>query len=161
MKVAGGVIALACAVASGLATAQTTASSDEIKAARRTSNDALLHRDLKAFGASLDTDFVMVDGSGAFVPSRQAYLDAFAMDFADPKAVRYERIPDKVEISDAAPLASEQGHWIGQRPDGSKAYGGTYLAMWRKTASGWKLRSELFVLLNCYDAAACGRYRTP
>ena len=69
------------------------------------------------------------------------------------------RIPDKVEISGAAPLASEQGHWTGIRKDGTTAYGGAYLAMWRKTGDAWKLRSELFVVLTCDDNQACAAYR--
>jgi ketosteroid isomerase-like protein len=133
----------------------------EIRTARQASNAALRSHDLKAFADSLDTDFVMIRGNGVLVPSRRAYIDTFRKDFADPKAVRYERIPDNVQISNAAPLAAEHGHWVGTRPDGSAAYGGTYLAMWRGTASGWKLRSELFVVLTCADSASCAGYRKP
>ena len=103
----------------------------------------------------------MIRGNGVSVPSRQAYIDLFTHDFADPKAIRYERIADQVEISGAAPLAAEHGHWIGTRADGSRAYGGTYLAMWRKTEAGWKIRSELFVVLACDDGPACAGYRKP
>ena len=131
----------------------------EIRAVRAQSNQAMRRHDSKAFGASLDNDFVMIRGNGVFVPSRQAYIDVLANDFADPKAVRFERIADKVEISSAAPLAAEHGHWIGTRPDGSRAFSGTYLAMWRKTAGGWKIRSEMFVVLECADDAACAVYR--
>lgn len=138
---------------------QPNSAEDQIRGARKVSNQAIQRRDIKAFAASLDADFVMIRGNGVMVPSRQAYIDLFAHDFADPAAVRYERIADKVEISKAAPLAAEHGHWIGTRADGSRAYGGTYLAMWRSTAAGWKIRSELFVVLDCHDAAACAGYR--
>ncbi len=132
-----------------------------IRAARQASNEAIQRHDMKTFATSLDTDFIMIRGNGVLIPSRQAYIDLFAHDFADPKAVRYERIPDKVEISNAAPLAAEHGHWIGTRPDGSRAYGGTYLAMWRGTEAGWKIRSELFVVLVCDDGPSCAGYRKP
>ena len=89
----------------------------------------------------------MVRGNGTAIPTRQGYIDAFQKDFADPNAVTYERVPDRIELSTAAPLAAEHGHWIGRRKDGAPAYQGTYLAMWRSTPSGWKLRSELFILL--------------
>src|SRR4051794_35513568 len=69
----------------------------QIRASRERSNRALAARDIKVFGENLAPDFVMVRGSGAFVPSRQAYIDRFAGDFKDPAAVRYERIPDKIE----------------------------------------------------------------
>jgi ketosteroid isomerase-like protein len=133
----------------------------EIRAARQASNQAIQRHDIKAFAASLDTDFSMIRGNGVLVPSRQAYIDQFAHDFADPKEIRYERVSDKVEISSAAPLAAEHGHWIGTHADGSRAYGGTYLAMWRKTEAGWKIRSELFVVLVCDDGPACAGYRKP
>ena len=131
----------------------------EIRAVRTQSNEAMRKHDSKAFGASLDIDFVMIRGNGVFVPSRQAYIEVLAKDFADPKAVRFERIADRVEISGAAPLAAEHGHWIGTCPDGSRAFNGTYLAMWRKTVGGWKIRSEMFVVLECADEEACAVYR--
>jgi ketosteroid isomerase-like protein len=122
---------------------ETQAAESEIRATREASNQALMHHDIQAFAASLDQDFVMVRGNGVLVPSRQAYLDPFAKDFANPNSVRYQRLPITVEISSAAPLAAERGDWSALRPDGSRAYGGRYMAMWRKTTAGWKLRSEL------------------
>ena len=142
----------------GAALAQSPAA-DAIRAARAASNDALKRHDLAAFAASLDPDLVVVAGRGSFVPSRQAYLDLFAGDFQDPKALRYERITDTVDVNPDAPLAAEHGHWIGFGPAGQRWVGGTYLAMWRRSEAGWKIRSELFVLLQCFDTAACEQYR--
>jgi len=141
------------------AQAQPNPAEAEIRAARRESNRAIQHSDLRAFAASLADDFVMIRGNGTLVPSRSEYIEVFKKDFADPRSVRYERIADKVEISNAAPVAAEHGHWIGTRSDGKRAYGGTYLAMWKRTKSGWKIRSELFVVLTCEDDAACAGYR--
>jgi ketosteroid isomerase-like protein len=138
--------------------AATGADETAIRAIRAESNHAIQQRNLGAFAASLTADFVMVRGSSAFA-SRDAYIDAFGKDFKDPSAVRYERVTDTVELSQAAPLAAEHGHWIGRRPGGGEAYGGTYLAMWRHTDGGWKIRSELFVVLTCADEAACSAYR--
>jgi ketosteroid isomerase-like protein len=121
-----------------------------IRAIRVASNHAIQQGNVEAFAASLTADFVMVRGSSTFA-SRDGYIEAFARDFKDPGAIRYERVTDKVELSQAAPLAAEHG--------GSEAYGGTYLAMWRRTDTGWKIRSELFVVLTCADAAACSAYR--
>lgn len=133
----------------------------EIRAARKASNEAIQRRDVKAYAALLEEDFVQVRGNGTFVPSKQASIDTFERAFADPEAIRFERITDKVEVSQAAPLAAEHGHWIGARPNGSRAFGGTYLAMWRRTPGGWKVRSEMFVVLECHEAAACAAYRQP
>jgi ketosteroid isomerase-like protein len=142
-----------------LAAQEKTDPAQEIRAARERSNRAIAMRDINTFGESLAPDFVMVRGNGSFTPSREAYIERFGNDFKDPNAVRYERIPDKIDISSAAPLAAEHGHWIGTRGDRTRAYGGTYLAMWRRTEAGWKIRSELYVVLNCYDDAACAEYR--
>jgi uncharacterized protein (TIGR02246 family) len=131
----------------------------DIRAVRERSNRALAARDAKAMADTLASDFVQVRGSGAFTPSREAYLESLTQSFADPKSVTYRRTPERIEVSSAAPLAAEHGHWEAIRPDGVSAYGGTYLAMWRFTEAGWKLRSELYVWLNCHDAAACIEYK--
>ncbi|MBB6145961.1 ketosteroid isomerase-like protein [Silvibacterium bohemicum] len=138
--------------------AQTHSEEAEIRTLRVDSNSAIAKGDITAFASSLSDDFVMVRGSGAF-STRAAYIEAFAADFKNPTAVRYERFTDSVEISSAAPLAAEHGHWIGKFSDGRAAYGGTYLAMWRHSTGGWKIRSELFVLLSCDDPAVCDAYR--
>jgi len=134
---------------------------DAIRAARRASNEALKRHDIQAFGASLDPELVVVTGGGSFVPSRQAYMDRLEKDFANPEAFLFERTTDTVDLGETGLLAAEHGHWIGFERDGSRGLGGTYLAMWRKTDTGWKIRSELFVLLNCFDKAACEHYRKP
>jgi ketosteroid isomerase-like protein len=131
----------------------------EIRAARERSNHALAVHDIKMFAEYLAPDFVMVRGNGAFVPSRQAYIDQIGGDFKNPNSVRYERIPDKIELSVTAPLAAEHGHWSATLPSGKRAYTGTYLAMWRRTERAWEIRSELFVLLSCEDEATCQGYR--
>ena len=133
-----------------MAPSQTTPEA-KIRSLRQASNEALKHHDLPAFAASLDETFSMVRGNGTAIPTRQGYIDAFQKDFANPDSVVYERTPDKIELSTAAPLAAEHGRWVGRRKDGSPAYRGTYLAMWTSTPSGWKLRSELFILLACDD----------
>ena len=131
----------------------------EIRSARQASNASIQRHDIQAFASTLAADFVMIRGNGVLVPSRQAYVDLFTEDFANPKAIRYERVADKIEISSAAPLAAEHGHWIGRLPDGKQAFGGAYMAMWRRTEAGWLIRSELFVMLFCNDTASCTSYR--
>jgi ketosteroid isomerase-like protein len=130
---------------------------DEIRRLRGESNQAIVEGKIAAFSASLADDFVIVRGNGVFA-SREAYIAAFTHDFKDPSALRYERVIDKIELSTAAPLAAEHGHWLGHTSNGHPAYGGTYLAMWRHTATGWKIRSELFILLSCSDARLCAAY---
>jgi ketosteroid isomerase-like protein len=129
-----------------------------IRDLRHESNQAIVAGDARSFAASLDDDFVVVTGNGSLL-SREAYIAAFAKDFEDPHSVRFERTADSIEISDSVPLAAEHGHWAGRISGGPVLFSGTYLAMWRRTERGWKLRSELFVALACKDAAAGESYR--
>lgn len=134
------------------------ADEEQIRGIRAQSNQAIVTSDIAAFSASLADDFVMVRGSGLF-STREQYIESFREDFRDGRSVRYERIVDRVDISKAAPLAAEHGHWVGRLPGGKAASTGTYLAMWRSTSAGWKIRSELFVMMTCDDTAFCAAYK--
>jgi ketosteroid isomerase-like protein len=123
-----------------------------IRAARGRSNRGIAERNALMVAESLDKDFVVVIGDGTFVPSRDAYIALFKQNFASgTNALTYERIPDTIKVSAADPLAAEHGHWIATLPDGTVTHTGTYSAMWRRTPSGWKLRSELFVTLTAHE----------
>ena len=148
-------VCLGIVSASGLALQ--TPDQDLIRAVRNASNHAIVAGDAVGFAASLDKDFIVVTGNGSLL-SREAYIEAFARDFKDPHSVRFERIVDSIDISGSVPLAAEHGHWVGRVPGGPDLFSGTYMAMWRRTAGGWKLRSELFVSLACKDATACESY---
>ena len=120
-----------------------------IRAARAHSNRSIGRRNLLGVGDSLAENFVAVIGDGTFVPTRAAYLKLFQEDFNSPKtSLRYERIPDSIQLSTSSPQAAEQGHWIGTDANGKTAYTGTYMAMWEHTQDGWKIRSELYVTLT-------------
>jgi ketosteroid isomerase-like protein len=138
--------------------AQTVADKASIQKSRAASNAAIVAGDSQAFAANLEPDFVVVTGNGSLM-AREAYVAAFARDFADPRSVRFERIVDSIDLSASLPLAAEHGHWVGRVPGGPDLFTGTYLAMWRKSGSAWRLRSELFVSLACRDTAACESYR--
>jgi ketosteroid isomerase-like protein len=138
--------------------AQRPSDQDLIRDIRNASNQAIAAGDAANFAASMDEDFVVVTGNGTLL-TREAYIAAFAKDFEDPQSIRFERTVDSIEISDLVPLAAEHGHWAGRVPGGPNLFSGTYLAMWRRTEHGWKLRSELFIALACKDAAAGESYR--
>ena len=150
---------LAAAAVSMSGSSQGTPDQKLIRGIRNVSNQAITAGDAKRFAASLDEDFVVVTGNGSLL-TRKAYIAAFAKDFENPYSIRFERIADSIEISDSVPLAAEHGHWAGRINGGPVLFSGTYLAMWRRTERGWKLRSELFVALACKDAAAGESYRS-
>jgi ketosteroid isomerase-like protein len=151
-------IALLLSVASVSCVAQAAHDEEAIRSIRARSNKAIEASDIAGFAASLEPGFVVVTGNGSFL-SREAYVAAFAKDFEDPHSVRFERIVDSIEVSTSVPLAAEHGHWVGHLPGGPVIFRGTYLAMWRRSEGGWKLRSELFVSLACSGADACESYR--
>jgi ketosteroid isomerase-like protein len=124
-----------------------------IRRARANSNRAIAKRNLLGVADSLADDYVAVIGNGSFVSSKKEYLSLFKQDFdSGSQRLIYDRVIDKVELNAAQGLAAEHGHWIGRREDGSTAASGTYLAMWRHSPDGWKIRSELFVTLDFIGA---------
>ena len=121
----------------------------EIRRTRENPNRAIARRNLVGVGASLGEDYVGVIGDGTFVSSRAEYLRLFKIGFDRPKeGMTYVRTPEAIHVADDQALAAEYGSWVATLPSGSVAYAGSYAAMWRRTASGWKIRSEMFVTLH-------------
>jgi ketosteroid isomerase-like protein len=120
-----------------------------IRRIRDGSNRAIARRNLLGVGDSLAEDYVGILGDGAFVPSRAEYLRLFQAGFDRPKhTLTYLRTPSAIHIAADQLLAAEHGAWVATLPSGALAHTGVYSAMWRRTPTGWKLRSELFVTLQ-------------
>ncbi|QHW00949.1 YybH family protein [Spirosoma endbachense] len=130
-----------------------------IRALRAQSNRAIQARDLAAFGQTMLPDIEVTRGSGPHVSGRDSVLASVSVQFKDSNFLGYLRNTDSIQVSTSRVLAAENGHWTGrfQRPDGIQILTGVYLAMWRKTDAGWKIRSELFVSLGCTGSADCGK----
>ena len=128
-----------------------------IQALRAESNRAIQRRDLIAFGQTMLPGIEVTRGSGSHVSGRDSVLASVSVQFKDAAFLGYVRHTDRIDVSTMNPLAAEHGHWTGrfQRPDGIQTITGTYLAMWRKTDAGWKIRSELLVSLTCTGSVAC------
>jgi len=132
---------------------QTLPEAAKIRGLRAESNRGIEAGDIAAVAASLADDFVVVIGDGTLL-SREEYIAAFKRGFAQPTPLSYERVADEIRLSESLPIAAEQGHWVGRLPDGRVLFTGTYMAMWRRTDAGWRLRSELFVSLTGPDVTA-------
>jgi uncharacterized protein DUF4440 len=128
-------VALFVGIVSASSLAQHSPDQDSIHGMRRASNIAIAAGDVMGFAVSLDQDFVVVTGNGSLL-SREAYIAAFAKDFEDPHFVRFERIPDSIQVSRSVPLAAEHGHWVGRLPGGPVIFSGT-----RISQCGAKLRA--------------------
>ncbi|MEO6332447.1 MAG: nuclear transport factor 2 family protein [Gemmatimonadaceae bacterium] len=133
----------------------------EIRALRARSNAAIAAKDVGGVVGIMVPDIIVVGGNGGAQLGRDSSEASFARQFADPNFLGYTRTPTRVELSDVRPLAAEAGEWMGQwrEVDGIRQLRGTYLAMWRRTEGGWRLRSELFVTLSCTGSSACTQAR--
>ena len=129
----------------------------EVRAMRMQSNAAIAAHDIDAFTATLLPEVVVTAGNGRVLVGRDSVRASLARSFADPTFVNYLRTPERVDLSGFKPLAAERGHWVGhwQTSNGDEQVSGTYLAMWRRTEAGWRVRSEVFVSLACRGPRMC------
>lgn len=127
---------------------------ETIEALRMQSNEAIARHDVGAIRSFLNDDYVITISTGAIERSRDEHSRGFARHFVEFPDVVYVRTPSAITISDTYPLAIEQGTWVGTRTseNGKLESGGQYTAAWKKTDSGWKIYSELFVALYCRGA---------
>ena len=123
---------------------------------RADSNVAIATQDVALIVSSYEEDYRGVYGYGSAETGREAARQGWTDEFAGTPGAVYVRTPELIEISTAAPLASERGRWVGHRTVNGKLQEscGSYQAMWRKTDGHWLLRSELFVLLAHTESAA-------
>jgi len=117
-----------------------------IRAARDAQNEAIRAGDLDLAATYWTDDVSVRSGLGFFVSGRDPYREALGGD----STVTYERVPDRVVVSDAWTTAWEEGTWVGSaRADGSPLASGRYAAQWVLVDGEWKIRGELFVSLSC------------
>ena len=133
----------------------------EIRALRMQSNDAIAARVVAGVTDMMLPDIVVIGGNGSILMGRDSSRASFSRQFADPNFLGYVRTPTRIDMSTVRPLAAEAGEWVGRsrQADGLRETRGTYLAMWRHTEEGWRLRSELFVSLTCTGSASCSPTR--
>jgi ketosteroid isomerase-like protein len=134
----------------------------EIREARLRQNQAIAAHDLPGIEQAWDSTIVVTAGMGVAFRGAAIYRKAFEDEFAAFPNTRYERRPDTIEVSRVRPLAAERGIWVRNwtATSGKGEMRGTYMAMWRKTAGEWRIRSELFVLLTC-TGPACPQPEAP
>jgi ketosteroid isomerase-like protein len=122
-----------------------------IRAARTAQNDALVSGKLDVVSDFWTEDVTVRTGLGTVLAGRTAYRAAFERD----STTLYRRETDNVAFSDRWPVAWEEGHWTGRRRHGDELLiAGRYATQWIKADGVWKIRSELFVALEC-AAVAC------
>jgi len=145
-----GILLLALLAGSG--TVQASEDSDAIRSLRAESNQAIAAHDVDAVISFLDDEYVITASSGDILQGRKENAESWTGHFADFADVAYVRTPAEVSISEAYPMAMENGTWVGSMTTqhGKLEKGGQYTAGWRKVGGVWKIRSEIFVALYCH-----------
>lgn len=132
--------------------AQSTLAAREnaIREARLAQNTAIAARDADSVATFWTDDVSVTAGLGFVLRGREAYKTAFGHD----APMLYSRVPEKIVVSNKWPLAWEEGVWTGTAtaPQSDQNLGGRYAAQWVNENGRWRIRSELFVALNCRGA---------
>ncbi len=122
-------------------------SSAEIRALRAQSNLAIAARDAWRVVSLMESDVIVRVAGGPALRGVEASRLAFVDQFAERSFRGYERVADTVDVDAAALTATERGHWVGRWQAGTRLQEqrGSYVAVWTRTALGWRIRSETFV----------------
>lgn len=135
-----------------------TPDEEAIRHARDELNRAIVARETAPFAKYwLDNVAITAGGGDVLGNSRSNHVKRFVAVFADPDFVHGERRTSHIEINAVNGLAAEHGEWTWQyeRPAGLQDSQGTYLVMWRKVKSDWRIQSELYVMVRCVGPG-CG-----
>jgi ketosteroid isomerase-like protein len=117
----------------------------DVRTARLAQNAAFAAGLFDSAATFWTNDVTITTSRGAVRRGVGEYRDALAGD-----SLRYERVPDRIDVSAAWAIAWEEGRWVGRRGGtGPAVVGGRYSAQWQKVGDRWKIRSELFVGLTC------------
>lgn len=142
-----------CAAVVPLHAAEQVTDKQAIEMQRHESNAAIAARDVDKFISFFASDYVITYGSSAKTLSLDAEAKSVKKMFEDYADVNYVRSPTDIHLSNALPIAMENGTWVGGQTL-EATYRGRYTAAWRKTDGIWKIHTELFVTLEC-DGESC------
>lgn len=122
----------------------------QIKAARKASNEAIQKHDLEGIGKNMIENMVCVFGNGHTYVGKDSTISVLKQRFTNMPDLVFVRTPFVIRISNNDTLAWEKGTWKGYRTDRKavSTSGGNYAAMWCKRDGVWKTHSELFVALT-------------
>ena len=117
-----------------------------IRAARQSSNEAIVKQDVKGITSFWLEDYVVITGSGVIESGKEANTANWHRIFKETPKTYFERIPSEIIISKNNPdMAWETGVWKGFN---TYSKGGRYSAQWKKKDGTWKIQAELFVALE-------------
>jgi 7,8-dihydropterin-6-yl-methyl-4-(beta-D-ribofuranosyl)aminobenzene 5'-phosphate synthase len=142
-----------------LATFLAADSDADIRAARRSFNEAIARKDAAAIAAVLAPTYHLVTGRSDQSHGAQAEREKWATRFVADPTVVYVRTPRAVRVNEDWGLGEETGDWQGSYTTAGQraSANGVYAAKWQRSVDGrWLLQSEVFTTLKCEGApVAC------
>ncbi len=123
-----------------------TTPEDAIRARRRLTNKLIAAHDAVRLAPFFAGDARLIGGEGGLLLGRDAIVQAFGQQFADPSFGDYVRTPDSVQLDHNGARAAETGDWVAHWDGGGM--GGRYMAVWKKITGQWVIESELYVTLK-------------
>ena len=120
----------------------------EISDLRSSSNKALRAYDVEAELSFLTDNISITTGAGTQISGKENFKEYLSA--IPDKNMYWVRTPHEIEVNQDAGLAWESGTWKGYNPDtgNEPVVAGKYAAQWTKHSGGWKIKSELFVMLS-------------
>jgi ketosteroid isomerase-like protein len=131
----------------------------EVRSLRAESNAAIAAHDAVRLRKVFADDYLGIVGTtGDLDSGGEATAKSYGdIEFKDASFDRYRRTPDTLQLAESGKRVAESGHWVGiwRKPDGIMRKSGVYLARWVRMDGGWRLKSELFITLECQGSVAC------
>lgn len=149
-------IALTCC-ASWLGAQVSRTDEEQIRQARRASNQAIARHDTLALARFFAPEFVSVSSSNARSVGLDSARHRYAELFRTRRDVVFVRLTDSVVVNYEWGQAAESGRWTGRwtQRDGLTNVGGPYFAKWVKRDGRWLLLAETFVQTTCRGSSYC------
>lgn len=129
-----------CCIAS--AQQDTAAVAQYIRAARQTSNEAILIRDVAAVAKFWKDDYVEISSDGSLICGKEAVVADWKKMFEQDPSIRFERQLQEIKFTRGGTVATEKGILVYTSPYNYKGY---YNAIWRKINGEWVTQMENFV----------------
>ena len=136
-------------------------SSNAIRNARESFNEAIAKHDAVAIGNFLAPEYHIVTGRSDQFHGADEEPRRWADVFEEDPAVMYRRAPREIRVNELWGLAEELGDWTGSysAQNGMVNASGVYSAKWQRAENGeWLIQAEVFTTLNC-DGPAGGCVR--
>ena len=133
------------------------AGEEQIRQARKSSNHAVEVRDTNLFAQFWTNDYHLISPRNAEVSGLENNRHLFTKELYTKKDVLYIRSTNPISINPQWKMTAKSGAGIGhwREHDELLEISGHYFAQWHKMSGIWKIRADIFVLLNRSGIKTC------